>query len=88
MLPFFNFFNKCGVAFWTADLDTSLPAGDPDFLFADRTFVDVMGLALLHHVFLSGEEETQFIGFIQIPLVFCGTFIDVPGKHAEIGIDD
>ena len=47
-----------------------------------------MGLALLHHVFLSGEEETQFIGFIQIPLVFCGTFIDVPGKHAEIGIDD
>ena len=47
-----TFLDECGVAPGAADLDASFPAGNADFLFADRAFINVVGLSLLHQVFL------------------------------------
>ena len=48
----------------------------------------MMGLPLSQQVFLPGKKAAQLICPGQKGLIFRGAFIDIPGKHTEIGIDD
>ena len=70
----------------TADFNSAFPARDTNFLFACWTFINMMGLSLAHHIFLSCDPAAKLISLLQIKLVFNGAFINVFGKHAEIGI--
>ena len=76
--------DECGITFGAADLYTAFSLWHADLLPAGRAFIDVVRLALGHHVFLAGEEAAELVGLIQIPLVLGRTLVDVPGKHAEI----
>ena len=89
-LPFYTltFFDKCGIAFRTPDLDASLASWNPDFLPADRAWIDVVGFSLLHQILQPQEKGPQTVGFVQVPLVFRGPPVNIPGEHPEIRINE
>jgi hypothetical protein len=81
-------FDKCGVTLGAPNLNAPFAPRDTNLLTAGRALVDMVGLALMHQVFLLVEGSPQLVCPIQIPLIFRRTLVNIPGKHAKIGIND
>ena len=82
------FFDKCCIAFWTADLDLAFATRNANLLPAGRTLVNVVCLSLCKHIFLEGKEAADLVGLVQVPLIFLRALVDVAGKHTVVRIDD
>ena len=81
-------FDKSGVTLRAADLNLAFSFWNTDLLFAWRTFVNVVCLALCYHVTLPVEKWPDAACHLQIFLILGGSFVSIFGKHPEIRIDD
>ena len=72
----------------TVDLNFSFSPGDPDFLSAAGTGINMMCFSLFHHIFFFSEPLSDFCCHGKILLIFRITFLNVSGKHTKICIND
>ena len=80
-------FNKGSLTFRTANFNLALSSWNTDFLFAGRTFIDMMRLTLLEKFFLVPPEVPNACGRFQKRLILGGSLVNVSGEHSEISIN-